>query len=383
MKSDIQDQVLDLIDRGSTEQLDFLITLCEENSYTFNKPGSDRVSGLIMEKLEGVFPVHRRIEQKKVGNHHILKSRDTEKAVFLLGHTDTVFPPEHPFQTCPRKGDWLNGPGTADMKGGLVVMVYALKALHQTGVLEKLNVAMILGSDEENGSVTSQGIYAQERENAFLCLVAECAGENEEFVASRNGKAGSRLESHGYDQHVSTVTPEKTSAVLELAHKVIALESLNGVFPGVLVNVGRIEGGLGPGTVPAQASLLFDIRWEKEEHYTPLLERLQKITAHCYSPRSQCRLTVLNHRPAMPFGKQTERFLSLLKKTADGLGQNFSTEHRRGTSDANFFGAVGVPTLDGFGPVGIRDHTPEERILIPSLKERTSLLALFLLGLAK
>ena len=383
MKSDFQDQILDLIKRWNAEQLDFLITLCEENSYTFNKPGSDCVSGLILEKLEGIFPVHRTIEQKEVGNHHILKSRDTEKAVFLLGHTDTVFPPDHPFQTCRRDGEWLYGPGTADMKGGLAVMVYALKALHQTEVLEKLNAAMILGSDEENGSVTSHSIYAQERENASLCLVAECAGENGEIVVSRNGKAGGRLDCHGYDQHVSTATGEKASAVLELAHKVIALESLNGVFPGVLVNAGRIEGGLGSGTVPAQASLLFDIRWEKDEHWDPLLERLQKIAAHCYSPRSQCRLTVLNHRPAMPFGKQTERFLPLLKKTAGELGQGLSTEHRRGTSDANFFGAAGVPTLDGFGPVGTRDHTPEERILISSLKERTSLLALFLLSLAE
>ncbi|MCJ7581238.1 MAG: M20/M25/M40 family metallo-hydrolase [Candidatus Aminicenantes bacterium] len=381
MAVEIKKKMLGLIDRWSKEQLDFLISLCNENSYTFHKKGTDRVATLILERLQDFFPIYRKMEQNETGDHHILKTKDTGKAIYLLGHLDTVFPPDHPFQACRRESEWLMGPGTADMKGGLAVMVYVLRALHQVGILENLNVAVVLGADEENGSAASQKIYEKERQIASICLAAECAGENGEVVVSRNGKAGGRLECTGRDRHVGSEGEEKASAVLEIAKKVIAFESLNAQFPEVRVNVGRIEGGLGPSTIPAQASFLFDLRWEKEQHYAPLLERLQEIASRSDNPLCKSKLTLLNHRPAMPADKKTYSLFSRLQKTSVDLGQNLSTEYRRGTSDANYFGAVGVPTLDGFGPIGVRDHTPEERILISSLKDRTALLACFLLDL--
>jgi glutamate carboxypeptidase len=367
-----------LIDNESEGQVDFLIELCNQNSYTFHKGGTDRVSALILDKLEGIFPFCEKVEQEKTGDHHILKRSEKGKAIYLLGHMDTVFPPDHPFQTCRKEGEWICGPGTADMKGGLVVMVYALRVLAQAGVLEDLNIAMILGADEENGSTSSQRIYEQERGNASVCLGGECAGKNGEIVVSRFGKAGGRLVCAGQDQHVSTATQGKASAILEIAHKAVAFESLNGLFPDMLVNVGCIEGGLGPSTVPAQASFLFDLRWEKEEHSIPLFERLHEIVSISENPRCKSSMTLLNRRPAFSRSQKTKELLLSLNKTAEELGQKISSEHRRGTSDANYFGAAGVPTLDGFGPIGVMDHTPEERILIPSIKGRTALLAHFL-----
>jgi glutamate carboxypeptidase len=381
MVMDIKEKVLELIHGWEEEQHDFLIALCEQNSYTFHKQGSDRVNALILKKLEGIFPIHKVIDQKEFGDLHILKTREKGKAVYLLGHTDTVFPPNHPFQTCRREGEWLCGPGTADMKGGLAVMVYALKALNQVRGVELPNLTMILGGDEEAGSPASRKIYEQESTKAWICLVGECAGEKGEIVVSRNGKAGGRMETYGRDSHVGSATQDKASAILELVQKVIAFESLNGIFPGVRVNVGRIEGGLGPGTIPAQASFLFDLRWQEEEHYPLLLERIQEIASVKIHPLCSSHMTLLNYRPAMPANAKTDTFVSKLRQVAEGLGQKVFTEHRQGTSDGNFFGAEGVPTLDGFGPIGLNDHTPEERILISSLKARTSLLALFLLGL--
>lgn len=380
MASDIKEKVLALIDRGAEDQLDFLIKLCNQNSHTFHKKGTDQVADFILDKLEGIFPICQKVKQQNTGDHYILKRSERENAIYLLGHMDTVFPPDHPFQSCRREGEWLYGPGTADMKGGLAVMVYALRSLDQAGILENLNIAMILGADEENGSPSSQKIYEQEVENATACLGGECAGENGEIVVSRYGKAGGRLECVGRDQHVSTVPQDKASAILEIAHKAVAFESLNGLFPDVRVNVGRIEGGLGPSTVPAQASFLFDLRWEKEEHSVLLFKSLQKIVSHSDNPLCKSIMTLLNHRPAMPCNQKTKELFSLLKKTADELDQELSFERRRGTSDANYFGAAGVPTLDGFGPIGIMDHTPNERILVSSLKKRTALLALFLLA---
>lgn len=381
MAADIKEKILNLIDKEAEDQVEFLIELCDQNSYTFHKKGSDRIAALILSKLKGIFPVYRKVEQNKTGDHHILQSGEKGKAIYLLGHMDTVFPPDHPFQSCRREGKWLSGPGTADMKGGLAVMVYALRTLAKASALEDLNIAMILGADEENGSPSSQKIYEQEVKRATACLGGECAGENGEIVVSRFGKAGGKLECIGRDQHVSTVTQDKASAILEIAHKAIAFESLNGLFPDVRVNVGRIEGGLGPSTVSAQASFLFDLRWEKEEHSAPLFDRLQEIVSRSDNPHCKSSMTLLNRRPAMPCSHKTEELFSRLKKTADELNQELSFENRRGTSDANYFGASGVPTLDGFGPIGIMDHTPHERILVSNIKERTALLALFLLAL--
>jgi glutamate carboxypeptidase len=378
MNADIRGRILNPIEEMAEEQVDFLIDLCNQNSYTFHKKGTDRIAALILDKLEAIFPVCRKVEQKETGDHHILKTGERGKAIYLIGHMDTVFPPDHFFQSCRREGEWLIGPGTADMKGGLAVMVYALKALVRSGVIEDMNIAMILGADEENGSPSSQRIYEQEVSNAAVCLGGECAGEKGEIVVSRYGKAGGRFKCEGLDQHVSTANRDKASAILEIAHKAIAFESLNGFFPDTQVNVGRIEGGLGPSTVPAQASFLFDLRWKNEKHSELLFDRLHEIVSHSGNPQCKSSMTILNRRPAMPCNQTTKDLYARLTKTAVELDQELSLENRRGTSDVNYFGAAGVPTLDGFGPIGVMDHTPDERILVASLKERTALLAFFL-----
>jgi glutamate carboxypeptidase len=239
---------------------------------------------------------------------------------------------------------------------------------------------MILGGDEENGSPTSRRIYEEERDKAVACLVGECAGENGEIVISRNGKAGGKLECRGLERHVSSATNEKASAILELSQKVIDFESLNNVFPDVRVNVGQIKGGLGPSTIPGSANFLFDLRWKDEKHYLLLLEQVQKIVSQSIQSYCSTHLEILNYRPTMPLNEKTEKLLFQLKKVAGEMGQDIFTEHRKGTSDGNFFGAVGIATLDGFGPIGVDDHTTNERIWIPSLKTRTALLALFLLN---
>jgi len=365
------------------EQESFVVELCSVNSHTGNGAGTDRVAEMILDEVGGYFRSHERIAGTESGDHHVLGSGGKRKAVYLTGHLDTVFPPEHPFRDCTREGDWLRGPGTGDMKGGLAVLVYALKALDASGLLDRIDLAMILGADEEAGSPGSRSIYERERENAAACICAECAGENGEFVVSRNGKAGGRIDCAGVQDHVGRGEGnEKSSAVLALSRAVLELESLNGMFPGVTVNVGRIEGGLGPSTVPGEAHGLFDMRWRDEVHYGELLSEARRRVEGRVASGPGSELEILNHRPAMPRTEGTERLLAVLEASAGTLGTTISTEHRRGTSDANFFGSAGVPTLDGFGPLCLGDHTEDERILVPTLASRTALLAVFLMRLA-
>lgn len=384
-----KDQLINLetidafINTNARDQIRFLIDICNQNSHTYNKRGVDATADFILEKLNGLFPYHDVKKEKKLGNHHFLRTypENSNKTIYLIGHMDTVFPKDHPFQRCLEKGGRLTGPGTADMKGGLAVFVYALKALAETGILDKLNLTLILNSDEEIGSEFSSKIFISERERASVCLCGECAGPKGEIVISRNGKMGARLDCWGQDRHVSEVTGEKSSAILELSHKVIALESLNGFRPGLRVNVGRIEGGLGPATVPSQAFCLVDLRWKDEFYIQSVMDKIQNNICSQSQPGCRCEFKILNSRPAMQENKGSRGLVQILKKVASGLGQSVNSCHRQGTSDVNFFAAGGIPSLDGFGPIGFNDHTPEEYIIIPSLKERTLLLSHFLVEL--
>jgi glutamate carboxypeptidase len=378
MDRSLRERILSFVEEHAEEQLELVTALCNENSYTYNPAGTNRVAEMVLEAASGLFPHHEVVHETDMGNHHILRTRTGTGTIYLLGHLDTVFHPDHPFQTCRIEGDWLAGPGTGDMKGGLAVLVYALKALRECGIMDRLGMTLILGADEEIGSARSHALYERERETAIACLTAECAGPNGEIVVSRNGKAGVRLDCEGEERHVGSVSGEKTSAVLEIAHKIIVLESLNGYHPELTVNVGTVEGGLGPSTVPGHASCLVDLRWREEEHYEELLEKVHRIVNDTLQPRSGCRLMVMNHRPAMPPNDGTEKMFDALERAAGSLDITLGREHRCGTSDANFFGSAGVPTLDGFGPICTGDHTPSERILIPSLVSRTKLLAVFL-----
>ena len=379
--SQLRNEVIAYIDAHGEEQLEFLIRLCEQNSYSFNPDGVNKVGEMIVENMNGIMPVHEVVTFEKVGGTHIFRSSEHEKSIYLVGHMDTVFPPEHEFQACAMKGDVLTGPGVGDMKGGLVVIIYALKALHHVGVLRELKISTIFNSDEEIGSKYSRPIMEREREKAAMCLVTECAGLENQIVISRNGKMGARMNSFGKPQHVSVGNHEKSSAILEAARKIIDIEALNDIYPGVSLNIGKVSGGLGPATIAAEAEAYIDIRWEHEEHKDRLIANVESIVGQQALAGCHSEFEVLNWRPSMPYTGRNQELIDIIQSTAGEIGQQVPTEHRRGSSDANYFGSAGVPTVDGLGPISQWDHTADEYISIPSLSDRTRLLASVLLRL--
>ncbi len=379
----MREDILSFVETHADEQVRFVIDLCNQNSYTYNKKGVDRVAEMIIHRLDGELPHHSVTKMEDVGDFHILRNYPSEKSIYLVGHLDTVFPPSHHFQQCRIEGDILHGPGTCDMKGGLAVILYALKALEEAGLLSTVKLSLVLNSDEEIGSPYSRALFEEERSKATACLVAECAGLNGEVVVSRNGKMGGRINSFGQGLHVGSADQNKSSAILELSHKIIQLESLNGILPGVTLNAGKVEGGLGPSTVPSEAHCFFDVRWVEEEHREILLKRIQEKISCPSQPGCRTEMEITNWRPAMRLHSGIEEIYRMMQGAAKALGQKLPSEHRRGTSDANFFGSAGVPTLDGLGPAGEKDHTSEEFIQVSTLKERTKLLAVFLAEFGK
>lgn len=261
------------------------------------------------------------------------------------------------------------------MKAGLASIVYAVLALNDAGVLDQVPLTIALSGDEEIGAVTSRPVFEEEREKALACLVVEGGGLDGEVVVSRNGKMGLRLDCTGENQHVGAADLQKASAVLELAHKTIALEGLNGDLPGVRLNVGKVEGGLGPATVPARASALVDVRWADQALRDRLLERIEATVAEQGLQGCESELTVMNERDAWPLTDGTQALADLIREVGAELGQTLGQEHRLGTSDSNFFGSAGVPTVDGLGPICRGYHTQDELVYISSIEERTALLA--------
>lgn len=369
-------KILDLANARGEEQLQFVMDLAHQNSYSWNKTGTDAVAAMVLAKLGGALPSHGVVEQTQVGNLHLLTNTSPgQKSIYLLAHMDTVFPPDHPFRVCRVEGDRLHGPGTGDMKAGVAAAVYALLILGELNLLDEIPVTLILAGDEEVGAFTSKAVYEEEVGKALACLVVEGGGLKGEVVLSRYGKIGARLESRGRDAHVGDRELKKASAILELSHKVMGLESLNGVVPGARINVGTIEGGLGPATVPARASAQVDIRWPEQDDRNTLVEKIREVVAALELEGCSSELMILNERPAWAWSQGTQALAEVVKSAGAQLGQEIGEEHRMGTSDSNFFGAAGVPTLDGLGPVCKGYHTPEEFVYISSIPERTALLA--------
>ena len=371
------------IDEHADEQLRYLIRLSQQNSYSWNKPGTDQVAAMVLERIGTAFRFHRVVEQTNVGDLHILSNvPPSEKSIYVLAHMDTVFPPEHPFRECWVDGDELHGPGTGDMKAGIATLVYAILALRDARVLDDVPLTVLLAGDEEVGAVTSRPIHEEETERALACLVVEGAGANGEVVVSRYGKINGRLECAGVDRHVGALNQDKASAVLELAHKTIGIEGLNGNLPDTRLNVGKVEGGLGPATVAASASALLDIRWKEQAHRDVLVEMVERVVSQTDVRGCSSKFLLLSERPAWPLTRGTHLLVDLVKAAGAELGQQIDEQHRVASSDSNFYGAVGVPTVDGLGPYCEGYHTAKEFVKISTIKERTGLLANSLLKVA-
>jgi glutamate carboxypeptidase len=183
-----------------------------------------------------------------------------------------------------------------------------------------------------------------------------------------NGRAG----------HAAQASRDKASAITALAHMTLALEALTGQHAGVTVNVGRVEGGIGPNSVPETARAEVDVRFVDPEGQAWIEEKVRGIVAAPAVPGTAATVTTVGGRPPMPATEGNRALFRVAESQAARLGLSIVEEHRSGVSDANFIAAQGVPVLDGLGPVGELDHSDREYILASTLVQRCQLLALTL-----
>lgn len=321
---------------------------------------------------------------------HVVARKTSGKGhrLLVLGHLDTVFPrgEKPPALTGGEDPDRRLGPGAADMKGGLVVLLTAFQALEQAGELRDRTATVILTADEEAGSPTSADFVAAEAADHDLCLVLEPGFARPDgattFVTARKGGGRIRLETRGIAAHAGVNPADGVSAVRELAHKVVELERLTEPARGRTVTVGVFRGGTTANTIPAEASIEIDYRFVDEADGRALEDAIFAIGARVFvqgpTPHQSpvTRMTSHVRRPPMVRTEAHARMAARIVAAGADLGLALVEESRGGGSDGNFVAAAGCPTIDGLGAVGGGVHTAGEWASVRSLDDRARLLAL-------
>lgn len=374
----MKQNLIDYIADHRQEMLTLLKKLVLIQSGSYNKTGLDRVARLIVDMLIESDIEVKEIPQENYGNILIASTpaAGDQDNILLIGHMDTVFPEDTAFNWWREDEENAYGPGVIDMKGGLVAGIYALKALKDQGLLDDIPLRFIFNPDEEIGSPCSQDIIASEARKSAMAFVLECGGLSGEVVTGRKGRIGVRLEVFGKAGHAAFASQDKPSAILALAHKIIALEALNRQVEGLTVNVGQIRGGIGANTVAEYASADVDIRIIDASGADFFRERLAAIVEETIISETFARAEIISSRPPM---EQTEKNRSLFRVVADQarkLNLPIQEEFRQGVSDANIVASENIPVIDGLGPIGSQDHSDREFMLKESLIQRCQLVAL-------
>jgi glutamate carboxypeptidase len=306
--------------------------------------------------------------------------------LLLVGHFDTVFDvgtaKQRPFRI---DGHRAYGPGVTDMKGGLVVAGYALKVLSSTGLWPGLglsSITFLANPDEEISSPFSRPFMERAASSSDVCLVFECARPNGDIVSARNGSLNLRVEIAGRSAHAGVEPEYGRSAILESAHQVIALQAIGSRLPGVTANVGVIRGGSRSNVVPDSASYDVNLRAPSRRLMEAAEAEVRETAGRPTVEGTQSSVRELGRLWPMEKLEGTKRLADHAISIGQTLGFDVKDAFTRGSSDACTIAGLGVPTLDGLGPIGGLWHNPDEYIELDSLTHRIALSACLIAAIA-
>jgi glutamate carboxypeptidase len=311
--------------------------------------------------------------------------------ILLIAHLDTVFDEGTAAARPFRVDDGIaRGPGVTDMKSGLLAGLYALRAVGKLvdagpapGTPPWETLTFVGNPDEEIGSPASTPVIAAVARDADVCLVLECARANGDIVSSRKGNLSLHLTVLGRAAHAG-VEPEKgRSAILAAANVIVGLHALNGRWPGVTVNVGVVTGGTRSNVVAERTELEVDVRAVSREALIEAEAAIREVAAAPGVPDVTVGIEELARHWPMEKLERSGHLVELAVGLAGSLGFRLRDAATGGASDANTTAGLGVPTIDGLGPIGGLDHSPEEYLEVDSIAPRTTLLAALLLAIAR
>lgn len=384
------------IDAQQNDLLSHLIRLSEINSGTGNLSGIKKVGQYFQsyfaatadswEEIPSKSRQHIGIEGHSVhqdfGNILCFRKRvDAPLQVLLVGHLDTVFPETHSFQVSKQLNEnTLLGPGVADMKGGILVMLTALQAFEASNHSNQLGWQVILNADEETGSHGSIETLVHAAKKADTGLIYEPALTDGTLSRARKGSGNFTIVATGKAAHAGRELALGRNAIMALGSVAAKLEQLANLENGISVNIARISGGTAFNIVPANSVLQFNIRCMTVEQQRYLEVSMQEILEDV-SKLSDVSLELSGSfsRPPKTISQANQLLMDWVFESGQQLNIEVQFKDTGGCCDGNNLAAAGLPNVDTLGVLGGKIHTSGEFMIIPSLTERTKL-SLSILG---
>lgn len=361
-----------------------LAPLVRVNSFTENVRGGNEVGRMLRELFADLGLDARATPSQSFADHLVFSTGPGHGSpVALVGHLDTVFPPGA-FEGYARDGDLARGPGVLDMKGGLTVILFALRALASTeGLAAIAPLRLVIVADEEVGSPEGRGVIEQAIAGARACLVFEAGRAGDAIITRRKGSAGLVASAHGVAAHAGNGHMEGRNAIWALSRFIDRAQALTDYARGVTVNVGKVAGGQGRNTVPDRADAWLDVRFCSNADGEATLAALREAANAAAASVEGTRIDFQGGLARRPL-ERTPASLALCERyaicaRASGLGAA-EAPLIGGGSDASTSSAMGIPSIDGLGPRGKGFHTKDEQIEVRSLVPKAQALARFLAG---
>ena len=383
---------------GGEPMLDQVLAWSAVNSGSRNLGGLERIADLLTDAFAAL-PGALRLEQaEKVetvdsagratkiehGRHLHLTVRPMAPVQLLFtGHMDTVFGLDHAFQETRWLEDGvLNGPGVADMKGGIAVMLAALKAVERSPLADRIGYDVVINSDEEVGSLSSAPLLARTAAGKRAALTYEPAALPDGTLAgARPGSGNFAIVVHGRSAHAGRNPEDGRNALLAAADLALRFDRLK--RDGLTVNPSRIEGGSPSNVVPDLAVLRVNLRPRTPDIEAETRNAIDAMIAEV-AEAHDVRMEVSGGfgRPPKPLTPEAEGLFNLVRQAGADLGQTIGWQASGGVCDGNNIAACGVPVVDTMGVRGGKIHSSEEFLIVDSLAERAALSALTILRLA-
>lgn len=358
------------IQKQEGRALELVSSLSDINSWSYNPQGIQKIRTEILKAFSPLNSFQEELESALIFS----KRGESSRKVLLGGHLDTVHTAESPFQVCLEIEGRLIGPGVADMKGGLVVLLIALQAFEQCSVSKKIGWQVIISSDEEIGSSGSLPIWEKAAKEFDFALLYEPSYPDGSFVKERMGSYNVLAQFKGVKAHAGRDFSQGRSANRALAEWVYKAFEEGKRFQGLQVNAGEIKGGYAINVIPSEAYCKMNFRSFNPDDLSAFFDLLnQSATKIAHSHEVQAEIQLLNHKPPKRMDPNALKLFSRLEKAALSLKHPFKTVSTGGVCDGNTLQALGLPTIDTMGVIGGNIHTNEEYMVKKSLIERALL----------
>lgn len=368
------EELLKRVKEHEHEMITELSHLVSHSTYTYAPESVDKLQDYLAEQFrkEGCQVEFLSPQNTLYGRHLKIEYGSGKEQVLILAHVDTVYPKDKVANNgFSMEDDRLLGPGVYDMKGGLLQLLWSIRLIQKLSLTTKYRIVMIINSDSEAGGVSSRRYIENEAIKSKAVFVLESSAAPEGELKNQHcGTGRYRLKISGASGHPSQYSPT-TSAIHELSFQIQRLHSLSQPENRLVVNVGQVWGGDTVNTISPHATALIEMRFldqEEGQRTEALILNAQAFT--------NCTVEINGDitRPSVRRNADTQRLMCMARHLAEPLGLYFKDGVVGEASDGNYAAALGVPTLDGLGPVGGGAHSEQEYITRDSLIQRTALL---------